>query len=216
MADNNQPLKLIVISGPDDAEVELKVLHQMFEEGLEYFHLRKPKFSTAEMKRYLNKVDKRYLHRIIIHSHHELAVTYKLRGVHFTQKHRKGKYWKSWFMLRYIRFRNSKAEITVGYHTIGALKRHNPGYNYVFLSPVFDSISKMGYRSTFNEDSLKEALGKTEHTVIAMGGIDEDKIARARVYGFHGVALLGSIWKATDPITKFRRIKALCERSGNM
>ena len=117
--------------------------------------------------------------------------------------------------MKYIKIRRPKIEITAAYHTIGSLKIANPGYSYVFLSPIFNSISKLGYKSTFSEDSLEQMLRKTSYDVIALGGVDEDKIEQARKWGFSGVAVLGSVWKSKDPIEKFKRIQSLCEQNGN-
>jgi thiamine monophosphate synthase len=48
--------------------------------------------------------------------------------------------------------------------------------------------------------------------IIALGGIDEDKIALVRKIGFIGVAVLGAIWNSKNPVEKFIRIKAKCEK----
>ncbi len=206
-------MKLIVISSPENFEGEIKIVHELFEEGLEYFHLRKPKFSTEQLRHYLDRINKKYRDRIIIHSHHELCIGYKLRGIHLTRKHLKKNFIESWFRMNYIKLRRPGVVVTAGMHTIGSLKRKNPGYNYIFLSPVFNSISKIGYRSTFNEESLKEGLLKSNYEAIAMGGVDEDKIEKARDFGFDGVAILGALWKSNEVVAKFKRIQKLCKAS---
>lgn len=213
---HNGEFKLIVISSPDGFDHEVNDVMEMFRQGLKHFHIRKPKFSTNRLRQYLEKIDKKYHSRIVLHSHHELCISFKVRGVHLTQQHRKKNFIASWLRMKYIKLRRPKIEITAAYHTIGSLKRENPGYSYVFLSPVFDSISKVGYKSTFNENSLVEMLGRSRYKVIALGGVDEDKIEQAKLWGFSGVAILGSLWKAKEPVEKFKRIKVLCEQNGNM
>jgi thiamine-phosphate pyrophosphorylase len=217
MLNNNfgKELKLIVISSPEGFEGEIKIVHELFELGMRHFHLRKPKFSTEQLKQYLDRINKKYRDRIIIHSHHELCISYKLRGIHLTRKHLKNSFLQSWFRMKYIKMRKPGVEVTAGMHTIGSMKRKNPGYNYVFLSPVFNSISKIGYRSTFNEESLISGLAKSNYEVIAMGGVDEDKIEKARAMGFDGVAILGGLWKSAEPVEKFKRIKELCKATDN-
>ena len=208
--DNKEQFKLIVISNTDGFEHEIHHVLEMFKLGLRHFHLRKPKFSTNRLRHYIERIDKKYYNRIILHSHHELCIPFRLQGIHLTQHHRKKNIMKSWLRMKYIKFRRPEIAITAAYHTLAALKEENPGYSYVFLSPVFDSISKVGYKSTFNEDSLREVLHRTSHHAIALGGVDEDKIERAQQLGFAGVAVVGSIWKASDPIEKFKRIQTLC------
>lgn len=217
MSDNNQTekFKLIVISSPDGFEHEIQHVLEMFRSGLQHFHVRKPKFSTNRLRQYIEKIDKKYYNRIILHSHHELCVPFRLQGIHLTKHHRKKNIFKSWLRLKYIKFRRPEIAVTAAYHTLEALKQENPGYSYVFLSPVFDSISKLGYKSTFNEDSLQEVLGRTSYQVIALGGVDEDKIEQAKKWGFSGVAVVGSIWKPGEPVEKFKRIQALCAQNEN-
>jgi len=89
---------------------------------------------------------------------------------------------------------------------------------YFFLSPIFDSISKAGYKSKFDLLELKYFLldkkvlpnGEDLGGAVALGGIDEDKIETCRELGFAGVAVLGAIWKNKNPVGKFKRLKLLC------
>ena len=66
---------------------------------------------------------------------------------------------------------------------------------YCFLSPVFDSISKEGYKAKFDKEELKEFL-KTERQlkVIGLGGVTEENYSELLELGFDGGAFLGSVW----------------------
>ena len=209
-------MKIVVISHPEEIQDELKTTVRLFETGLERFHLRKPHYSKNAMRRFLDQVPFSYRSRIVIHSHHELSVAYSLAGIHVSEKHRKKRYLRTWLMTKYLKLRRPELKITTGFHTLGSLKNENPLYEYVFLSPVFDSISKIGYRNTFNEDSLVKMIKKSACKVIALGGIDEDKIDKAQELGFYGVALLGSIWKSSEPVEKFKRIQQSCAKHTGM
>ena len=73
---------------------------------------------------------------------------------------------------------------------------------YVFLSPIFNSISKQGYASAFTPKALFEAKQKgiINEKVVALGGITAANINKIKSYGFGGVALLGDVWRRTaDP-----------------
>lgn len=214
-SNHSEGFKLIVISSPEGYEHEVYDVQAMFKAGLQHFHIRKPKFSTNRLRRYIEKIDKKYHNRIVLHSHHELCIPFRVRGIHLTRRHRKKNFIRTWLQMKYIKIRRPKIEITAAYHTITSFKEANPGYSYVFLSPIFNSISKLGYKSTFSEDSLAQMLRKTSYEVIALGGVDEDKIDQARKWGFSGVAILGSLWKSKDPVEKFKRIQSLCEQNGN-
>ena len=68
--------------------------------------------------------------------------------------------------------------------------------DYMFLSPVFDSISKSGYASAFSDAQLREAAGRLiGHRVYALGGVRPENFPLLREYGFGGAALLGHVWK---------------------
>lgn len=60
------------------------------------------------------------------------------------------------------------------------------------LSPIFDSISKNGYRSAFDLDEIKDMI--TGRHVTALGGVTPDAFPILREKGFSGAALLGYIW----------------------
>lgn len=67
---------------------------------------------------------------------------------------------------------------------------------YCFLSPIFDSISKEGYKANFDKLELREFLKKDRKTkVIALGGLSEENYSEVLELGFDGGAFLGSVWK---------------------
>ncbi len=105
------------------------------------------------------------------------------------------------------------------FHSLQELGDHKGKYEYAFLAPIFDSISKAGHKSKFSDRMTRFVKMKPELTsavhgknIMALGGIDEDKIALVRKIGFAGVAVLGAIWNSKNPLDKFKRIKAKCEK----
>lgn len=102
------------------------------------------------------------------------------------------------------------------FHSLQELEQYKEKYEYAFLSPIFDSISKSGYKSKFDLKELKNSLILRREigsgAVIALGGIDEDKIETCRELGFKGVAVLGAIWQNSHPLEKFKRLKFLCQK----
>ena len=95
-------MKLVVISSTKGTYPETKIVTEMFDKGLETFHLRKPSFNKKKMEEYINQIPEPYWHKIIIHSKHILAIKFNLGGIHFTKKHRKRKL-KSWLIKKYIK-----------------------------------------------------------------------------------------------------------------
>jgi thiamine-phosphate pyrophosphorylase len=102
--------------------------------------------------------------------------------------------------------------ISTSFHSLEEIKQNSKNYEYAFLSPVFDSISKQGYKSTFDKTTLKTQLTELNKNVeiIALGGIDENNIQQAMELGFDGVAVLGAVWQSENPIEKFKKLAAVC------
>ncbi|HXC04742.1 MAG TPA: thiamine phosphate synthase, partial [Bacteroidia bacterium] len=150
-------MKLIVLSpSAGDPVVETALVVKLFELGLETFHLRKPRFTTHEMIEYLNKIPPQFHNRIVIHSHHRLCLRYPLKGIHLTRTHLKRKF-RLWLNLRLIRMKRSKITVSTSFRKLASLYEEENQYDYVFLSPIFDSISGK-FQAGFNIHSLKAAI----------------------------------------------------------
>jgi thiamine-phosphate pyrophosphorylase len=93
--------------------------------------------------------------------------------------------------------------------------------DYLFLGPIFDSISKENYTSRFPESLLYDLKDKgvINEKIIALGGINKENMHKVKDYGFGGVAILGALWenfpKQQDTeklLTRFKEIQhAACQ-----
>jgi len=198
-------MKLIVISSSSPVENETLIVTKLFEAGLETFHLRKHKLSTKKTKEFINQIPKHFHNRIVIHSHHNLARKFNLKGIHLTKSHKKNKI-HTWFSLKLLKLKNPNIIITTSYSNIGQLFETSSRYtyDYVFLSPIFDSLSSK-FQGGFTAHSLKSAIEKTEFKVIARGGIDITAIEKAHAIGFNGLAFYSSMWKKKAPLEEFNK-----------
>ncbi len=79
-------------------------------------------------------------------------------------------------------------------HSISEMLEAIKIFDYVFLSPIYNSISKDGYNSKFRIDELK-GLNLINEKVVALGGVREENFEELKRIGFGGAALLGSLWK---------------------
>lgn len=174
--------RLIAITTPCLFEEEATLINRLFGEGLQTLHLRKPEAEKSQLITLLEQIEPVYYPRIILHDHFDLAPVFALGGVHLNR-------------------RNS--EVPAGFtgsisrscHTLEELKRHE-GLDYLFLSPIFPSISKEGYGEGFPLEVLKNATeqGLITRRIIALGGMDAQTILRLKGLGFGGVAVLGALW----------------------
>ena len=199
-------MKLIIISSSGNLEGEAQIITKLFEAGLETFHLRKHKLSTKKTKELISQIPPHFHNRLVIHSHHNLARKFKLKGIHLTKSHKKRNL-RTWFTLKLIQLRNPSIILTTSYSSISNLfeteKKYD--YDYVFLSPIFDN-SNSKFQGGFTEHSLKSAIEKTKSKVVARGGIDLTSIEKANAIGFDGLAFYSSIWNKKDPILEFNLI----------
>ncbi|MBX2840585.1 MAG: thiamine phosphate synthase [Flammeovirgaceae bacterium] len=188
-------MKVIVISPPRPLPNELSWVKKLFHAGLEIFHVRKPDFSLRELEQYIQKIPVRFHPKIMLHSHHELIEKYDLRGIHYPEK-----------AIEHGISNNIFTKST-SFHSLSQLKEGSDIFEYIFLSPIFNSISKKGYNAAFEIHELKKELKLSTHQVIALGGINKDKMAQIMELGFGGVALLGGIWESDSPVKAFEELK---------
>lgn len=174
-------MKMIVITPPEFVPNEAILCNSLFARGLERLHLRKPEAEITEIEKFILQIEPQYRSRIVLHQHYELATCYRLQGIHLKsgQAHQASLY-------------THCGSISISCHNLEEI-RHLPfSPAYCFLSPLFESISKPGYISTFPEIPDVSSL---RVPVIALGGITPEKIPLCMNKGFAGVAVLGYLWK---------------------
>ena len=182
-------MKWITITSPDFISGEAIFIDKLFSQGLDLLHLRKPEASLEAYKRLLLQIPKHWYSRIVLHEHFALAEEFGLHGIHLNR--------------RCSQVPDSfRGSISCSCHTIEEVIAQKVSKDYVFLSPIFDSISKVGYHAAFSPTLLKQAAVENviDEKVIALGGITAKNIPLVKEWHFGGVALLGDIWKRmSDP-----------------
>ena len=124
-----------------------------------------------------------------------------------------------------MEYRNSRhSEAPEGYqgllsracHSLEEVKTMASHFDYVLMSPVYDSISKQGYRSGYSQEALQQAQAERiiNEKVVALGGISAANLSEIKALGFGGAALLGDIWNryqtwedAKEVLSHFGRLK---------
>lgn len=182
-------------------------MRELLDAGLPRLHLRKPAFSQQEMAAFIVQLPTRYHARLVLHGHPALVSDLKLGGLHLTAAARNG--WVSRPKLA------AGQTLSTSFHTLPEIRQHRRKYNYVFLSPIFDSLSKSGYAAGFELATVAHALRQLWQRmgyvpqVLALGGIEASKLAAVRRAGFAGAAVLGTVWQSPDPVAAFRELQAL-------
>jgi len=189
--------KVIVISQPNNVEGEQETLVSLFKAGLQYFHLRKPDSSIAEMRTFISSIPQEYHNRIVLHSHYSLVTEYQLRGIHCTAKGRD----------EFFEYEELPVQKSISVHGFCEAGAVDQSFAYAFLSPVFDSISKPGYQQGYHHDALQQFLARPHKTdFIALGGVTLNNIQLCKQLGFIGVAMIGGIWGNPNSVVRFENI----------
>jgi len=189
---------LIVISNPTPLKNDAAIINQLFDEGLSVFHLRKPECSSQDLVLLLQEINPLHHSKIALHSHHSLAKSFGINRLHYTEASREQ------ITEPDLIEAQSKNVLSTSVHSVDDYQNLSLHFNYAFLSPVFDSISKPGYqKQTFDLSKINKKPGTK---LIALGGIDVNNCNKALDMGFDGIAVLGSIWNAENKIDAFKQI----------
>lgn len=190
---------IVLISPEKDIKNEMVILNQLFDAGLEFYHLRKPLKNIQEYSAYLNKIETKYHNRIVVHEFHDLINKYNLKGIHFQEKKRRdhidnpGQYFKNLNMYG--------KTISSSFHELEELENCEFEFDYHLLSPVFSSISKKDYEGKgFN-------VKNSDKLIIGMGGVDLSTISDIFKLGFKGIGVLGGVWNMQNPLQSFIDLK---------
>ncbi len=189
---------LIVLTSEKKIQNEAALLNQLFEEGLEVLHLRKPSFSVDEYQRLLNEIDPRFYNRIMIHQFHDLCTEFVLKGIHIQEQPRIDLQER---LEGYVSIYMSEGfKVSSSFHDPKVLKECDINFDYHLLSPVFSSISKKGYEGKgFDVNSITKEI-------IGMGGVNAETIPEVFKLGYSGIGVLGGVWNSDNPIHSFKEI----------
>ena len=202
-------MKLIVVTTPTFFVEEDKIITALFEEGLDVLHLRKPETPAMYSERLLTLIPDKYHRRIVTHEHFYLKEEFNLMGIHLNARNPKEPH-------------DYYGHISCSCHSVEEVKNRKHFYDYVFMSPIYDSISKVNYYSTYTAEELREAQRAKiiDSKVMALGGINEDNLLEIKDFGFGGAVVLGDLWNKFDAcqdqnylavIEHFKKLKKLSE-----
>lgn len=176
---------LMVVTSEPDLPDEAAAWESLRDAGMTHLHLRKPHWNEARMAACLESLSPALRACVRLHDHHALAARYKVGGIHLNARHPAPP-------------QGYRGNVSRSCHTLEEVERHKGACEYVFLSPVFASISKQGYEAAFTPERLRAAAesGLIDARVVAMGGVTPDRLPLLQALGFGGAAVLGALWQA--------------------
>jgi thiamine-phosphate pyrophosphorylase len=176
-------MRLIAVSIAEIIDEDAQIIASLLDSAVDIVHLRKPCAGADSLRAILCKLSSEHRSRIVVHDYPELYAEFSLLGVHVNRNI--PSLGDDYTGLR-----------TRSCHSLDEIVRYKQEYDYLFLSPIFDSISKVGYTSQFSHDELLRAssMGIIDSRVVALGGVTPDKIAYLEQLGFGGAAMSGAIY----------------------
>ncbi len=175
-------MKVIVITEPGIVTQEAELIKTILDKGVDRVHIRKPEWCREQIKNLICEIPHHLRSRITLHDNFDLFEDLGVGGLQLNQRN-------PYIPQLFTGVRSASC------HSIDELQDIS-NFDYVTLSPIFNSISKSGYQSNFSEEELYSARKHNyiNDKVIAMGGVTPAQIPYLREIGFGGVALLGYIW----------------------
>lgn len=192
-------MKTIIITEERPLKNEFEYIEAILNEGIDNIQIRKPLLSDNYIRVILDNIKEEYHSKLILNGKFSLVDTYKnIGGIH-TNSHNKNIP------------QNFKGIKGYSCHTLKEIESKKEIFDYLFLSPIYDSISKEGYKAKFSFTELKNATEKgiVSEKVYALGGITPDKITQIKELGFGGVVFMGYIWNSKDINEIIKKIKLI-------
>ena len=192
-------MKLIVVTAPTFFVEEDKIITALFEEGLDILHLRKPETPAMYSERLLTLIPEKYHKRIITHEHFYLQEEFSLMGIHLNTRNPKEPH-------------DYSGHISCTCHSLDEVQNKKHFYDYLFLSPIYNCITKSGVTSGFTAEELRQA-GKSkviDSRVMALGGITPDNILEIKDYGVGGAVVMGDLWNKFNACTDRDYLEVIC------
>ena len=188
------PESPILITLPRILKIEAETLAALCGAGVSVIHIRKPEASEPEIEELLKTLQAlgADMSRLTIHYNEPLARKYGLGGVHLRIE-------------ELLAGAGEGLRRSCSAHGWTEAERAATDADYVFLSPLFDSISKPGYHSAIDPAEAAERLRRRKGRIVALGGIRPANIARVRRIGFDGAAVLGAAWSADEKAVNTER-----------
>ena len=205
----------IVITADRQIDDEVKKIKLLFEHGLETIHIRKKELWEEDLKSFLSEFSLSERKKMVLHTFHNLAVDFNLKGIHLTEAHKSGIGWDK--LKEYTQsFTKNSITVSASFHSVSDIRNTNMDLDYAFLSPVFDSISKPDLSNNNSKIMLDmKSFPERDFKIIALGGVSEKNMWELPDMGFDGAAVLGEIWYMAKPGKEHLKLEAILDKWQN-
>ena len=194
---------LAVLSLPGVFPGEADYMEALLAAGVGRLHLRKPEATELELEELCRRLAPRWAERLVLHGprSRELALRYGVPNVHGAVAYGDGLGYSGGGPV----VEADGLVISTSVHGWEEFGKLPAGLAYAFISPLFDSISKRGYRA--DERLLEQPGGELPCLPVGLGGISAEMIGLMLEHGWKGAAVLGWIWE--EPKLAVKRLEEL-------
>jgi thiamine monophosphate synthase len=204
---------LAVLTLPGIFTGESDHLVGLLEAGVSRLHLRKPAAGARELEGLLRRLAPRWSERLVLHGDRELALRYGIPNVHGSVEYRGGRGCSGGgpFVGRPVAAAGGADRLTLStsVHTWEEFGLLPDGLAYAFISPLFDSISKVGYMA--NAELLRKPQSEP-CLPVGLGGVNAETLRELIRLGWKGAAVLGWIWEEPrESVRRFEQLKKVID-----
>lgn len=179
---------LIILTANTAIENEADAINALFENGLNYLHLRKKTWFKNELIAFIENIASKWYKNIVLHTHPQLVFEYDLKGFHFNKSQPYNEQLAK-------KIKATGKTLSASSHSICDMSEFSLEVDYQLVSPIFSSNSKNNESEVMDHTKLKNYLVlKPKSKFIALSGIEPNNIIDALNLGFDGVAVLSYIW----------------------
>jgi thiamine-phosphate pyrophosphorylase len=151
-----------------------------------------PEDEQVSMARSLLAMTRRYGARLMLHGEAALAELAGIDGVHLSS----GSDAKA---ARAVLGRDKLIGLSI--HTVTEAAAIDPSLvDYALAGPAFETPSKPGYGPEIGRKGLAEMARAARVPLLAIGGINTARVGEVIAAGCTGVAVMGSVMRAADPV----------------
>jgi thiamine-phosphate pyrophosphorylase len=202
-------MQLVIITPDTHNAKEADIVNSLFATGLRRLHIRKPHFTVDDYRALIGQISTQYHQYIVLGGCFELFHELELGGIHLNSAMRTNQ--SVWNQVKNI----PQNKISTSFHSWQEIIDNTFPYGYVFISPVFDSISKTGYKGDIDIKQANSVKAKVTNEkgycpqIIGLGGVGRSQVELLYRQGFDGAAMLGGIWMSADPVAEFAGIEKM-------
>ncbi len=190
----------LVLFTPTRSPWDAKTVVKLFDAGLGRLHVQSVRdWNVRQYEAFLQQVPEVFWNRIVLEEQPDLVLSRKLAGFQMLPGDRIPPRWPK------------TAALSLKCHSYDEMRSTPKGCHYLFLSPIFPSVSKRDYvpQRTHREFQVIVERWRAEGgcPVYGLGGITPQNAAHVRALGFDGMAFIGSVWESAQPVQAFLELE---------